>query len=79
MKVKLCKFKSIGVNKGKCSVCGYEYKGPPWPVRSCLGRKRSRGLGDSVAKLTSAFGIKPCGGCKKRQKTLNEMFPYKQS
>ncbi len=37
----------------------------------------SRGLGDTVAKLTKAVGIKPCGGCKERQKKLNEMFPYK--
>jgi len=38
---------------------------------------KSRGLGDTVAKITKAVGIKPCGGCKKRQKKLNEWFPYK--
>jgi hypothetical protein len=37
----------------------------------------SRGVGDTVARITSAFGIKPCGGCKARQKSLNEKFPYK--
>jgi len=37
----------------------------------------SRGLGDTIAKITNAVGIKPCGGCKKRQKKLNKMFPYK--
>ncbi|WP_020675568.1 hypothetical protein [Geopsychrobacter electrodiphilus] len=37
----------------------------------------SRGLGDSIAKLTSALGIKPCGGCKKRQAYLNKKMPYK--
>jgi hypothetical protein len=36
----------------------------------------SRGLGDTIAKITNAVGIKPCGGCKKRQKKLNETFPY---
>lgn len=38
----------------------------------------SRGLGDTIAKMTSAIGIKPCGGCKERQKKLNEKFPYRR-
>ena len=38
--------------------------------------KKSEGVGDSLAKLTSAVGIKPCGGCKKRQQALNKLFPY---
>ncbi len=37
----------------------------------------SRGLGDTVAKITSAVGIKPCGGCKERQAKLNRLVPYK--
>jgi hypothetical protein len=48
---------------------------------------RSRGLGDSIEKVTRATGIKAivekgakaigkdCG-CKNRQKTLNDLFPY---
>lgn len=36
----------------------------------------SRGLGDTVAKITTKLGIKPCGGCKKRQKVLNKLIPY---
>ena len=36
-----------------------------------------KGLGDSIAKLTKKVGIKPCGGCRKRQEKLNKMFPYK--
>mgnify|MGYP003151712521 CR=1 FL=1 len=36
----------------------------------------SRGLGDTVAKITNAVGIKPCGGCKKRQEALNKKFKY---
>lgn len=36
----------------------------------------SRGLGDTIAKITSAIGIKPCGGCKKRQESLNRLAPY---
>ena len=38
---------------------------------------RSRGLGDTIAKMTKAVGIKPCGGCKKRQEILNKAVPYK--
>ena len=49
---------------------------------------KSKGLGDTVEKITKASGIKtivdkvskglniPCG-CEGRKKLLNEMFPYK--
>ena len=52
-----------------------------------MENKKSKGLGDTVAKITKATGIKKvvdtvakatgkdCG-CKKRQKTLNRLFPY---
>ena len=45
---------------------------------------KSRGLGDSIEKLTESTGIKrvvkkvvgkDCG-CNKRKNTLNRMFPY---
>ena len=49
---------------------------------------RSRGLGDTVAKVTrvtgiekavkvvtQAVGVKDCG-CSQRQETLNRVFPY---
>ncbi len=39
--------------------------------------RRSRGLGDSIAKATKAMGISPCGGCKQRQAALNKLVPYK--
>lgn len=39
----------------------------------------SRGVGDVIAKVTSAVGIKPCGGCKGRQGTLNNLFPFAHS
>ena len=41
-------------------------------------RRKAKGLGDSVANITSLFGVKPCGGCKKRQEKLNKLFPYKK-
>ena len=34
-----------------------------------------KGLGDVVAKITGFLGIKPCGGCKKRQEALNKLIP----
>ena len=49
--------------------------------------KKSKGLGDTIAKITKATGIKKvvdtvaktvnkdCG-CDKRQDTLNRLFPY---
>tara|TARA_R100001594_G_scaffold149116_1_gene206015 strand:+ start:44 stop:253 length:210 start_codon:yes stop_codon:yes gene_type:complete len=52
-----------------------------------MRNKKSRGLGDTVAKITKATGIKKvvntvakktgkdCG-CAKRQNTLNRLFPY---
>ena len=46
---------------------------------------KSKGLGDSIEKITKATGIKyavdkamkgkDCG-CKKRKDNLNKMFPY---
>jgi hypothetical protein len=35
------------------------------------GLSPSRGIGDTVAKITKAVGIKPCGGCKKRRRKWN--------
>ena len=36
----------------------------------------SIGLGDTIAKATRAMGIKPCGGCKRRQDKLNNFISY---
>jgi len=51
-----------------------------------LGPK-SRGAGDTLAKLleksgvsrsyAKAIGKKKCGKCKERQEKLNKLFPYK--
>lgn len=37
---------------------------------------KSRGLGDTVAKLTGAVGVKPCGGCRQSIAKLNKAVPY---
>ena len=53
-------------------------------------RYESKGLGDTVEKITTATGVKkiislasgktgkPCGGCNKRKEILNKIFPYKK-
>ncbi len=38
--------------------------------------KNAKGLGDTIASITKAVGIQPCGACKKRQEKLNKLFPY---
>ena len=52
-----------------------------------MENKKSKGLGDTVAKITKATGIKkvvvavskvtkkPCN-CGKRKENLNRLFPY---
>lgn len=37
----------------------------------------SLGLGDTISKITSIFGINPCNGCRIRQYKLNKLVPYK--
>jgi pantoate kinase len=39
--------------------------------------KAWKGLGDVVASLTKAVGIKPCAGCVRRQAALNKVVPFK--
>lgn len=34
-------------------------------------------MGDTIARIASAVGIKPCAGCKERQAKLNAMVPYR--
>jgi len=53
--------------------------GNPSEIEPGQDSSPSRGFGDTIAKLTSKAGIKPCGGCKKRQELLNKMMPYNQS
>lgn len=34
------------------------------------------GLGDVIKHATSAFGIKPCGGCERRAAALNRLVRF---
>lgn len=54
------------MSPGVCFRCD-QYDGP------------SRGLGDTVAKVTKVFGVKECGGCAKRRARLNQMKPYQET
>lgn len=38
-----------------------------------LANQQGIGVGDLVAKLTKAFGIKPCSGCEQRRQVLNRL------
>ena len=40
-------------------------------------KEKSKGLGDTVKKVTNAMGMKQCEPCKRRQEKLNRLFPYK--
>ena len=64
----------IGPNTYRCRNTGEVIETDVFPIHH---RCKSRGLGDTIAKITTAIGIKPCRGCKQRQKKLNELFPYK--
>lgn len=39
-------------------------------------KPRSKGLGDTIAKVTKWAGIEPCESCKKRQSWANKLVPY---
>jgi len=40
------------------------------------GLQRQVGLGDVVAGMTKAVGIKPCPPCKQRQAALNRLLAF---
>lgn len=46
-------------------------------LRHDLPINKVEGLGDVVAKVASAVGIKPCKGCKRRQAWLNKVISFK--
>lgn len=78
-----CDFESIEESPGRwrhhCRACGVERSsGTPQYLRYC-DRQDSRGLGDTIAKAARTLGIRPCGGCKRRQQQLNRWFPYNRT
>jgi len=67
-----------------CEQCGTAANVAPddFPLTCACGVRyevgESRGLGDTVAKLARAVGVRPCGGCRQRQAKLNKMLPYRK-
>lgn len=41
-----------------------------------MAAKKQKGLGDTIAAITEAVGVKPCDGCLSRKDWLNINFPY---
>jgi len=39
---------------------------------------KAKGLGTAIREITSAVGIRPCTGCKKRAEWLDKNFPFRQ-
>lgn len=69
----------------RCDKCGMQFKGeivyPIWCKCGAIydAPDKSRGLGDTVAKVLSSVGIKKSKNCKcsQRQDKLNKLVPYK--
>jgi hypothetical protein len=41
-----------------------------------IEEEKEIGLGDIVKRVTTAFGIKPCGGCERRAAALNRWVVF---
>lgn len=84
-----CATPSPGAFQCVCRGCGAQMGGPAGAQASdAFARAHAQhapaliaqppkpmGLGDLVAKVTGAFGVKPCAPCKKRQQALNNAVP----
>lgn len=57
---------------------GYEFKPLMLRVPMFAGKKLAEpvGLGDAVKRVTSAIGIRPCGGCGRRAQALNNWVVF---
>lgn len=70
------------MNMWTCEHCGFSADLAPehFPLTCACGAKyqsrSARGLGDIVAKVTKAVGLRTCGGCERRRKALNKMFNF---
>lgn len=40
--------------------------------------QESKGVGDTVAKITKTVGVEPCAKCEERRQRWNEKFAYKK-
>jgi hypothetical protein len=47
-----------------------------------MNENRSKGLGDTVAKVIAAATfnkVQPCSACEKRKEALNRLIPYRNT
>jgi len=51
-------------------------EGQPYRMRLPGFINEDIGLGDVVKRVTSAAGIKPCGGCQRRAAALNRWLVF---
>ena len=59
------------------SVQGASNRHPPHPVRlPGFITDEDVGLGDLVKRVTSSFGVRPCGGCEQRAAILNRWIVF---
>ncbi len=49
---------------------------PTMRVRVPLKMAADIGLGDVIKRITSAVGMKPCGGCERRAAVLNRYVVF---
>lgn len=47
-----------------------------WKYLKEIWSKESKGFGDTFAKITKSFGIRPCGECERRRREWNERLAY---
>lgn len=70
----------VNTTSAQCALLGGTWYPPPATCQNTQCQfgegGGSRGFGDTVAKFTSALGVKPCAGCKQRQDWLNRWLPY---
>jgi hypothetical protein len=56
---------------------GADSKGEDNALRVRLpGFNAEVGLGDAIKRITSAVGIRPCGGCSRRASSLNKLVVF---
>ena len=80
-----CKhWRDCGVYGGGCCSIEKHYRPSVGVCNLCEDNTdpRPKGLGDTISNVINKVSrgkVTPCGGCKKRQNKLNEIFPYKDT
>lgn len=57
----------------------YETDIPPVRGKETRDTRRQVGVGDMIAYITKAFGVRPCEPCERRRQWLNQRlrFPWR--